>query len=102
MVALLDKTANTESRPDFTNSVTESGVYPEAEVEGEYTIYRVRNANYKGNNKKGDWIMDLYCEDTDTNVVTPEEVKAQLARMSPEDVEVEIEQKDISQYEGEW
>lgn len=101
MVALLDKTANTESRPDFTSSATETGVSTEAEVEGEYTLYRVRNANYKGNNKKGDWVMDLYCEDTDTNVVTPEEVKAQLSRMSPEDVEVEIEQEDISQYEGE-
>ena len=101
MVALLDKTANTEARPDFTSSATETGVSTEAEVEGEYTLYRVRNANYKGNNKNGDWIMDLYCEDTDTNVVTPEEVKAQLSRMSPEDVEVEIEQEDISQYEGE-
>lgn len=101
MVALLDKTANTESRPDFTDSITETGVSTEAEVDGEYTLYRVRNANYKGNNKNGDWVMDLYCEDTDTNVVTPEEVKAQLSRMSPEDVEVEIEQEDISQYEGE-
>lgn len=26
--------------------------------------YRVREANYSGNNKRGDFIMDLYCEDT--------------------------------------
>ena len=100
MVALLDKTSNTGTRPELTNSVTESGVSTEAEVEGEYTLYRVRSANYKGNNKNGDWIMELYCEDTDTNVVTPEEVKAQLASLSPEDVEVEADQEDISQFEG--
>ena len=27
-------------------------------------IYRVREATYRGNNKRGDFVMDLYCEDS--------------------------------------
>ena len=30
-----------------------------------FNTMRVREATYKGNNKNGDWVMDLYCEDSD-------------------------------------
>lgn len=57
--------------------------------QGEYQTYRVRSATYKGNNKRGDWIMDLYCEDSTTNNRSEEELKY-LERATPsEDFQVE-------------
>lgn len=100
MVAVL---SNDDKPKDdlLTNPVVESGVETSAEIDGEYTAYRVRNATYKGNNKQGDWIMDLYCEDTTFNEVSNEEVQKFLSSVSPEDIEHEEVQEDISQYDGE-
>lgn len=56
-------------------------------VDGSYGKYRVRNATYKGNNKRDDWIMDLYCESTDGVPATEENIKKFLATVSSEDVE---------------
>lgn len=65
----------------------------------QYIIYRVRNATYKGNNKKNDWVMDLYCEDTEANTITPEEAARFLSTTSSESLEYISEELDISQYE---
>ena len=43
------------------------------------SVYRVREATYKGNNRKGDWEMVLYCEDSGNRYSRPatqEEIKA--------------------------
>lgn len=42
------------------------------EVGEDYSVVRVRNVRFKGNNKRGDWIMDLYCEDSNSSDLTPE------------------------------
>lgn len=40
----------------------------------DYLVHRVRHATYKGNNKRGDWVMTLYCEDTETGRVSGNKV----------------------------
>jgi hypothetical protein len=40
----------------------------EGDVGDHYLIHRVRHASYSGNNKRGDWTMVLYCEDTETKI----------------------------------
>jgi hypothetical protein len=43
------------------------------------SVYRVREATYKGNNRKGDWEMVLYCEDSGNRYSRPatqEEIEA--------------------------
>ena len=46
-------------------SVTPQGHVIVSSLIDEYdNIYRVREATYKGNNRKGDWEMVLYCEDS--------------------------------------
>lgn len=52
--------------------------------------HRVRTAKYKGNNKSGDWIMELYCEDTGYNS-SSEVYRMQLRNVNPESVEDETE-----------
>ena len=47
--------------------------------DGIYVIHRVRHVTYKGNNKRGDWIMDLYCEDTENNL-TDEQLRRELSK----------------------
>ena len=50
-----------------------------------YNVCRVRNITFKGNNKKGDWIMDIYAEQTtDLKEATEEEI-ALSNRVSGED-----------------
>ena len=34
------------------------------ELRNTFDKLRVREATFRGNNRKGDWVMDLYCEDT--------------------------------------
>lgn len=36
----------------------------------ELISHRVRHATYSGNNKRGDWVMELYCEDTSSSEVS--------------------------------
>lgn len=46
-------------------SVTPQGhVVVSSYIDGYDSVYRVREATYKGNNRKGDWEMVLYCEDS--------------------------------------
>ena len=46
-------------------SVTPQGhVIVSSYIDGYDSVYRVREATYKGNNRKGDWEMVLYCEDS--------------------------------------
>lgn len=50
-----------------------------------YNVCRVRNVTFKGNNKKGDWVMDIYAEQTtDLKEATEEEI-ALSNRVSGED-----------------
>ena len=51
----------------------QSLVFTKDKKSKDYLIHRVRHATYKGNNKRGDWTMVLYCEDTETKKITPEE-----------------------------
>lgn len=56
---------------------------------GTYQTYRVRNVTYKGNNKRGDWIMDIYCEDSNASSKSAEDLK-DLERITPsEDIQIE-------------
>lgn len=71
----------------------------QSDVIYQYIVYRVRNVTYKGNNKKNDWIMDLYCEDTEANTITPEEAAKFLSTTSSESLEFISEDADLSQYE---
>lgn len=77
------------------------GITPEAETKalnsadisdgsvGTYQTYRVRNITYKGNNKRGDWIMDAYCEDSESSKRSVEDLK-NLERITPsEDIQIE-------------
>lgn len=52
--------------------VPQSQIAVKEEVGDKYSVVRVRNVRFKGNNKRGDWIMDLYCEDSDSSDLTPE------------------------------
>lgn len=68
---------------------TKREVFPTAEEDGFdlnenlariYKIHRVRHATYKGNNKRNDWYMDLYCEDSESNL-TDEQLKDELSKL---------------------
>jgi hypothetical protein len=74
---------------DNTSVADKSSIDEEGVVSGEYGLYRVRNATYKGNNKRSDWIMDLYCEDTKRNSVTQEEIDAFEATNPEDSLEIE-------------
>lgn len=98
MVAIPDKTSVEGAYEGVEKTdVVETGTTTEAEVNNEFTVYRVRSATYKGNNKNSDWIMDLYCEDTDTNTDDQEEINRKLATMSPDDIEIIEEELDQPQ-----
>ena len=54
----------------------QSIVYTE-EKDTEYLLaHRVRHATYTGNNKRGDWTMVLYCEDSRSNNVVDRKVES--------------------------
>lgn len=62
------------------NVKPQSIIYTEDKGTDFLIAHRVRHASYSGNNKRGDWTMVLYCEDTQTGIVnggkvesTPEE-----------------------------
>ena len=69
-------------------------------TEGTYGKYRVRNATYKGNNKRGDWIMDLYCEDSDAYAASIDEIKELERTSSSEDFKTEGLEDLINEGEG--
>lgn len=41
-----------------------------------YYVHRVRNAKYVGNNKRGDWLMTLYCESTESKTFSGYKVES--------------------------
>ena len=69
-------------------------------TEGTYGKYRVRNATYKGNNKRGDWIMDLYCEDSDAYAASIDEINELERTSSSEDFKTEGLEDLINEGEG--
>ena len=69
-------------------------------TEGTYGKYRVRNATYKGNNKRGDWIMDLYCEDSDAYAASIDEIKELERTSSSEGFKTEGLEDLINEGEG--
>lgn len=52
----------------------QSLVFTEDPKSENYLIHRVRHATYKGNNKRGEWTMVLYCEDTETKKTSKDSV----------------------------
>lgn len=55
----------------------QSLIFTEDKYTRELLAHRVRNAKFTGNNKKGDWLMTLYCEDTDNSSVSGYKVSSQ-------------------------
>lgn len=55
----------------------QSLIFTEDKYTKELLAHRVRNAKFTGNNKKGDWLMTLYCEDTDNSSVSGYKVSSQ-------------------------
>lgn len=66
---------------------------------GDYSLFRVRNATYKGNNKNNDWIMDLYCEDTSSSQLTKEEQDYLNFSSSSEDINTDGLEQDETDVE---
>lgn len=61
----------------------------------EYLKMRVKDVRFKGNNKKGDWIMEAYCLDTDSKEQITAVDFSQLKRTtSPEDLTEEAEESE--------
>lgn len=53
--------------------------------EDDYAIYRVRSMNITCNNKKGDWVMELNCEDSKNLALTADQIK-QIENMQQEEL----------------
>ena len=47
----------------------QSLVFTKHKYTNDLITHRVRHATYSGNNKKGDWLMTLFCEDTESKSV---------------------------------
>lgn len=88
-VALYDKIASEKDRETSKFEFTDKSLSDE-NVGDIYMIHRVRHVTYKGNNKRGDWIMDLYCEDTENNL-TDEQLREELSK-SPETLQEDTEE----------
>ena len=54
----------------------QSLIFTEDKYTKELLAHRVRNAKFTGNNKKGDWLMTLYCEDTVNSSVSGYKVRS--------------------------
>ena len=59
IVALLNPTVKPQSL-----------IFTEDKFSKKLLAHRVRNAKFMGNNKRGDWLMTLYCEDTESTDVS--------------------------------
>jgi hypothetical protein len=97
MVAVFDSSDSEADRSDIVENAKSLDTENQDVTAGSYQKLRVRNATYKGNNKRNDWIMDLYCEDSERSQLTDEEVRAIASTNSSEDVE--IVQKETSEIE---
>lgn len=91
LVAIIEDKKPLNETQDFDDVVgIRDGVNEEAvEVVESYSLLRVRTANFKGNNKRSEWIMELYCEDSDAEPLDEKGISKLLANTSSEDVEVE-------------
>lgn len=67
-----------------------------------YNKYRIRSAAYKGNNKRNDWVMDLYCEDTEQKeYLSQEQLAALIAKNPTENVDIYIDESKDTPIENE-
>lgn len=55
----------------------QSLIFTEDKHTNNLLAHRVRNVSFTGNNKKGDWLMTLYCEDTENSSVLGYKVSTQ-------------------------
>ncbi len=55
----------------------QSLIFTKDENYEDYLLHRVRNVKFVGNNKRGDWLMTLYCEDTESKTVSGYKVSTQ-------------------------
>lgn len=79
----------TSNRDDFEDKGREDlGSRSGDVVEESYKVCRVRNAKFTGNNKSGDWIMQLFCEDTDSMLADEKEVARILATNPESNVDI--------------
>lgn len=79
----------TSNRDDFEDKGREDlGSRSGEIVEESYKVCRVRNAKFTGNNKSGDWIMQLFCEDTDSMLADEKEVARILATNPESNVDI--------------
>lgn len=61
----------------------------ESLVDANYGVYRVRSCNYKGNNKSGDWVVEILCENPDSRTITEAEQKTLSAQNSAEVLDIQ-------------
>ena len=62
----------------------------------DYSIYRVRSMNITCNNKKGDWVMELNCEDSNNLALTAEQLK-QIESMEQQEMVTTAPEQPVSQ-----
>lgn len=62
----------------------------------DYAIYRVRSMNITCNNKKGDWVMELNCEDSNNLALTAEQLK-QIESMEQQEMVTTAPEQPVSQ-----
>lgn len=83
LVYILDKTAGATDEVGSGDLSYESVNF--------YRKHRVRTANYRGNNRRNDWIMDLYCEDSENIELTEEAINRLKQTNSEDDIVVSNE-----------
>lgn len=67
----------------------QSLVFTKHKYTNDLITHRVRHATYSGNNKKGDWLMTLFCEDTESKSVVGYKVESTpiSTELAPEVIE---------------
>lgn len=65
----------------------------------DYSIYRVRSMNITCNNKKGDWVMELNCEDSNNLALTAEQLK-QIESMEQQEMVTTAPEQPTSNLSG--
>lgn len=67
--------------------------------EDDYAIYRVRSMNITCNNKKGDWVMELNCEDSKNLALTADQIK-QIENMQQEELVTTAPEQPVANLSG--
>ena len=65
----------------------------------DYAIYRVRSMNITCNNKKGDWVMELNCEDSKNLALTADQIK-QIENMQQEELVTTAPEQPVANLSG--